>query len=488
MGLLEQMRSSSDSTFMQVVLAMVVVAFVLMYARQDGQRVGEAANVNGVRIMDTELNRSYRSQLSRAEQQRGRTLSDPEQQQLRDQVRQQLIQDEVLRQEAVRLGLEVSDDEVAREMVRQFTGDDGKYSAETYERYLKYSRQTDDAFKAQLRKDLLVRKLRGVALMSVGLSEADLKEAYRERETQVSLKMVQVRPAAFEKEFSVTEQMRADWLAQNASQVQETYDQDFKRLYDHPEQVRISMIRLAVVPEGPPLADLVPMLTEVREKIEKGADFAEMARKWSEDPTAADGGALGLRPVDQLSLQDSDALADLATGEMTKVFSTDTDVRLLRLEERVAAYSDSLEEVRDEIADRLITAEKIRELAYEFASVRLLPAWKERAEVPEELLAAYDMAATSTGLISTQQQGFTLFGPPQELLDASREAEVGQVLDKVFESNGIYFVAQLEERTEPDMEKFDNEKDRIREGALAQERGAFMSAWVDHLVSMASIR
>lgn len=486
MGLLEQMRSSSDSTFMQVVLAMVVVAFILMYARQDGDRVGVTAVVNGERIMDTELIRSYRDQMARMERQRGRTLSDPEQQQLRDQVRQMLIQNEVLRQEAVRLGLEVSDEEVARELLSQFSGEDGKFSQENYERFLKYSHLTEDAFEAQMRKYLLVEKLRNVARLSVTLSAAELEDAYREQETQVSLKMVQVRPASFD--FEVTDDVRTQWLAANEAQVKEAYDQDFERLYNHPEQVRYSMIRLAVVPDGPPLSDLVPMLTDVREQIEKGADFAELARTWSEDPTASNGGDVGLRPVKQLSQQDSQAIEGLAQGEMSKVYSTDTDVRLIRLEERVAAYQDDLESVTDEIADRLIKAEKVRELALAFARDELLPAWQTSSEVPESMLAEHDLAATSTGLIATQQKGFSLFGPPQELLDAARETEVGQVLPEVYEGSGIYFVAQLEERSEPDMERFENEKTMIRESALAQERETFLNQWTDNLVSTASVQ
>ena len=119
MGVLEQMRSGSDSTFMQVILAMVVVAFVGMYMNPQGERSGIVATVNGVRIMDTEYSREYRQALARREGQSGRVLSDAEQKQLGEQVRQQLIEKEVVLQEAERLGLEVSDDEVGRMVVNQ---------------------------------------------------------------------------------------------------------------------------------------------------------------------------------------------------------------------------------------------------------------------------------------------------------------------------------------------------------------------------------
>src|SRR5688572_17203432 len=108
MGLLEKMRSSSDSTFIQVVMALIILSFIGFYGQPNGDRSGVIATVNGTRILDTEYHRALREELRMVQ----RTLSDAEQKQLGEQVRQQLIERQVLLQEARRLGLEVSDSEV----------------------------------------------------------------------------------------------------------------------------------------------------------------------------------------------------------------------------------------------------------------------------------------------------------------------------------------------------------------------------------------
>lgn len=489
MGVLEQMRSGSDSTFMQVILAMVVVAFVGMYMRPEGERSGIVATVNGVRIMDTDYSRAYRLALAREEQRRNQTLSDAEQKQLGERVRQDLIEREVVLQEAERLGLEVGDDEVGRLIVmemRQFHDSDGVFSPELYERSLKRQQYTTADFQERVREDLLQSKLRQLVFIGASMSDPALREAYVESQTRVDLKLVEVRASAFEDEVVITDEDRASWLEQNSELISETYERDFDRLYNHPEQVRLRLIRLAVVPGGPQLADLVPKLNKVREELEAGAEFATLAGKWSEDPSALEGGDLGLRPVMQLSLKDTEAIEGLAAGELTRVFTTESDVRLLKVEERVEPRVETLDEVRNAIADRMIRAERVPALAAAFAEDELLVKWTEAGAVPEDLLTKHGLFARDTGPLPTQG-GNPLFGAPQPVLDAARTAEIGSVLPEVFEQGGKLFVAQLTSREDPDMEEFEEKRDEIRERVLAQRRFDFYSGWVADLKAQASI-
>src|SRR5262249_34733573 len=160
-----------------------------------------------------------------------------------------------------------------------------------------------------------------------------------------------------ESEVQITDDDRTKWIAENKTRIKDTYDKDYERLYNHPEQARLRLIRLAVLPDGPPLAELVPRLNKVREQIVAGADMASLAERWSEDPSAIDGGDLGLRPISQLSSDMSRAIDGVNAGSFTRVFTTATDARLVRVEERVAPKVDSLESVTNDIADRLMKEE-----------------------------------------------------------------------------------------------------------------------------------
>ena len=131
------------------------------------------ATVNGTKIFDMEYGRLYRQQLRVEEQRAQRSLSDPEQKSLGERVRQSLIEGQVLVQEANRLGLHVSDSEVALQLM-QIPGlrdGDGKYSEEKYRQFLKRNQYTKSDFEESLRSELLRAKLQQLVYTGASLSE-----------------------------------------------------------------------------------------------------------------------------------------------------------------------------------------------------------------------------------------------------------------------------------------------------------------------------
>src|SRR5687768_11437713 len=97
-SILEKMRSGQDSTFMQVVLALIIVAFVGLYIRPAGDMSSVVAVVNGEKILDTTYSRRYREVARMYEAQARRTLSDAEQREIGELVKQDLIDGAVLLQ------------------------------------------------------------------------------------------------------------------------------------------------------------------------------------------------------------------------------------------------------------------------------------------------------------------------------------------------------------------------------------------------------
>ncbi len=487
MGILESMRSGSDSTFMQVVMALLIFAFVGLYIPTGGDKLNTVATVNGEAIPDTEFNRVFGMRQRMVEAQTGATLSDAEQKMLHDQVREDLIEREVLLQEARALGIEVSDSEVARQLLQMpmLQGEGGRFSEELYARYLKQQRRARVDFEEEIREGLMLSKLQNLVYIGASTSEPAIREAWAEAGTTLELQTVAIRPASFDDELVITDEERKTWIAENGALVQETYDRDKARLYDHPEQIRLRMIRLAVRPEGPDVADLVPRLNKLRDRIAAGEDMAALAKAWSEDPSAFEGGDLGLRPVAQLSVDVSNAVSGLDAGSLSQVITTPTDVRLVRVEERVAPKVDELADVQDAIADKLMRNERLPRMAQTFAEDELLPKWKETGAVPDDLLAKHELAATSSGKLTLGQRN--PFGPPQVVLDAARNAEVGAVLPEVYETGGTLYVAKLVAREEPDPAQFEAEKATIRETYLLARREAFFRDWMADTKARAKI-
>lgn len=481
MSVLEQLRSGSDSSFMQVVMFVVILSFVFWYASPQGDQANVVADVNGSMIMSTDYNREFRNFQRYQESRLQRTLSDEEQNQLGETVKDVLIDRELIRQGAVELGITVSDDEVAARIIDDPANHDGdgQFDMKLFERQLKYAQLTREAFEARLREQIRREKVQQLVQLGATVSEPVVRRAWREANTKVDISYTTVREFSFLGDVEISDEELAAWLTENEVMAQERYDADLKLRYDHPEQVRVSMIRFTQQEGGPGIDVLKAKLQTIAEQIEEGADFADMARRWSEDPTALAGGDRGLRPVEQYDPKETEVLEGVEPGALSRVFVLNgTETRLYRVEERVAPKVDAFDEVKESIARQLMTQERLPALAVAFAEEQVLPAWTESNTPPTELLAGKNLRVQSTGPIALRGVG-GLARPPEEMMTAAESVEVGSVFPEVFEKDGSYWVGQLVTRDEPDESSYEEQQELLRSQALQQRRQAFFAAWVE---------
>ena len=99
---------------------------------------------------------------------------------------------------------------------------------------------------------------------------------------------------------------------------------------------------------------------EARKKAEdvygmllEGQDFAEMARKYSEDSSAKDGGALGNIKKGELAPDIEEAIMRLQPGETSTPFRSQVGYHLFRLDSRESLTGDGLVQVRNQVRDIL---------------------------------------------------------------------------------------------------------------------------------------
>jgi len=490
MSVLESMRSSSDSTGMQVVMVLVVVSFVFWYAVPQGDTTTVVAEVNGVRIMETEYRQVYSRAKNQREVQLQRALSNPEEQSLAESVRQELVQREVVRQEAEDLGIEVSEYEIAFTIaeIPGILNDEGRIDREKYDRFLQRQGTTSSSFQEKIREQLTFQKVQELVNIGTTISEPVLRRTYEQSQRKVDLTYARIRPSAFYSSIDVTPEELAKWFEENEGEARETYDKDFERLYKHPLSLHLSVIKLGVGTDGLGLADLLPKMNTIREQLVEGADFADLARKWSEHPSAEYGGDMGMKTVLQLSNDDIEAAKDLEPGAFGRVLTIDNELRIYKLHEREEPHEDSFEDVREKIAKRLIREQQAPVLATKFAEEELLIKWKETGEVPTELLASKMLSSQSTGLIPASG-GMTPFGgPPPELMAAAGEAAEGEVLGQVFESQGVLWVAQVTKREEAEMSEFEANRESIASRELITRRQTVFQNWMTDAVARADVR
>jgi hypothetical protein len=119
----------------------------------------------------------------------------------------------------------------------------------------------------------------------------------------------------------------------------EAHRQEFVR----PERVRLRQI----------LTEDRAAAERALQQIAAGADFAELARRLSQDPSAATGGYQGELSRENLPPAFADVIFSLKPGEVSRVVPAEYGFHVFQVLERFPAGAMPLEEARDEIRERL---------------------------------------------------------------------------------------------------------------------------------------
>ena len=179
--MLEQMRKHMN-WIMWTILVLIIVTFLFFGIYPSGGSRGVAATVNGETISTTELNRVYRNLYETYRQIFKDQFSDTLAKNLRSQALRDLVQNRLLVQEATRMGMRVSDEEVRDTIMRiPSFSPGGRFDQATYERYLDYINLKPSAFEESQRESLLRQKLERIIEQGVEVTDAEAKVAYAKR-------------------------------------------------------------------------------------------------------------------------------------------------------------------------------------------------------------------------------------------------------------------------------------------------------------------
>jgi peptidyl-prolyl cis-trans isomerase SurA len=133
------------------------------------------------------------------------------------------------------------------------------------------------------------------------------------------------------------------------------YYNDHKSEFVRPETVVIREIFVST--EGKPEAD-IPALRKKAENmrdrvLNNGDDFGELAKHYSDSPTAQQSGELGVFQRSQLDPKIADKVFALNRNQMTDVLETKTGFEILQVRERYEAGEQPLDKVDPEISNKL---------------------------------------------------------------------------------------------------------------------------------------
>lgn len=176
------------------------------------------------------------------------------------------------------------------------------------------------------------------ALAARGISFDEYKAQIKEQLERLRLISVEVRS-----KIQISEQEMREYYEANAGKFQ--VDEAFRA-------------RQIFLPVSPKATDEERKRTEsAGEKIlaeaRGGADFAGLARQYSKDPSANEGGDLGFVKKGELLQEFDEALAKLKPGEVSGLIRTPAGIHIVKLEEWRQGKDRSFESVKPEVEDIL---------------------------------------------------------------------------------------------------------------------------------------
>lgn len=164
------------------------------------------------------------------------------------------------------------------------------------------------------------------------------------------------------------------------AQVDKFY-RDNHQLFRDPGYIKFSTITIPKYPIGNPNstpADQLKLAEEIRQKAVSGSDFATLARTYSQDSRATDGGDWGLQAENTLNKELSDVAFKLQNGGVSKVVEISANYMIIYCENKQPGKLKPLEQIRPDI-ERAIKSEMGRE-----ALNRWLSTLAQRASIQPE--------------------------------------------------------------------------------------------------------
>lgn len=134
------------------------------------------------------------------------------------------------------------------------------------------------------------------------------------------------------------------------SEVEEFYRQNIQR-FTEPAEVELAEILLLT--EGKNKAAVRQRAEQVLAGLKSGGAFEELARQYSEGPTASRGGQIGSFKKGSMAAPLENVVFDLAEGETTGIIETDYGLQIVKVLSRKPSREQPLEEVRPEIQREL---------------------------------------------------------------------------------------------------------------------------------------
>jgi peptidyl-prolyl cis-trans isomerase D len=516
--MLDFMRKRKQARMIQVLFLIIIFVFIFWgfgNPFSDDPAPNSVAVVEGEPIALSDFQRAYEN-LKASYREAYKEQLTPEMLQslnLKQQTVEQLVNSTLMRQEALRVGFTVNDEEL-RDSIRNISVfQEGNHFDQTrYQRILTAARMTIGEFEEGQRNDLLRKKLERFVSDAVSATTDEALELFRFNNERLNLAFIKIPSTdllsavtvdkkesedyykTHNESFRQPERIRFAYLAYPAShfeskvqvtpQDEETFYNDHKAdRFTTPAQVHARHILLSYPgnSSAEDKAKLRETATGILTRARAGEDFATLATTYSQDTgTASKGGDLGFFPRGRMVKPFEEAAFNLSAGAISDLVESQFGLHIIKAEEVQAERERPLEEVRTEVHQEVVR-ERARDLARDQAT-------QDHGKIQNGAKLAE--VAQSAGLTVVESP---LVSRDESLPDLGRQPELtnaafGLTLDQVSEpvqAGEAWYLVSPRERVESKIPDFAQIADDVEKRLRTEKAEQLAKTKADALLTQA---
>lgn len=476
--MLEIMRENAQSWIIKILFAIIILAFVLTFGLGGLNSKGDPilAYVNEEPITVIEFEGKLRNLADNLRQQQKVSSDQLDSPQFKQMVLNELVQSRLILGEADRLGITVSDRELSKAIsaMPAFWNEQKQFDKDRYAAMLRQNRTTPEAFEQDFKQGMIQSKLQRFVTRTAQATPEQGRAIYNWLREEASIKYIPVNTDDFTEAVVVTPEQVTEYYNDNIDRFQKPAAASFKYIaftprqlasmedvteedlkqyyaahsdaYSQPEEVSASHILITLDENASPKeVEAAKKKAEgILAKAKAGQNFAKLAEKYSEGPSASQGGALGWFGRGTMVPAFEKTAFALKKGEVSEPVRTRFGWHIIKVNDRHAASQKPFEEVKNDIRDVVAesqASDKVSDLLDEsmdrlFSGMTL-----------DEIAAELKLSTQETPLISMQQVQ-QVFGMTQAAAETLFNMPVAEKPRTPLAINGGYLLA-LKLKEEP---------------------------------------
>jgi peptidyl-prolyl cis-trans isomerase D len=492
--MLDFLRKRKRNWVIILFLGVIIVSFTLFVGSGNfgDQLGGEVAEINGEAISQREFALHYDREIQRYRDLLKGSLT-PEMLKglnIKGNLMETLIQKKLLLQEARSLGLTASDDDLANHVAKtpefQIAG---RFSKNRYLEVLQANRLLPAQFEEDQRDQLTIQRLYSVILDAVHVTDAEARERYRIEQEKINLNYVKLALSDFASQVKVTEddiqkyyernkdslkeplKIQVEYLSYpydqftssvevNEKEIEEYYQANLNTQFRKPKEAKVRYISIGFAPGADEQKKAAQARAEaVVKEARAGKDFAELAKRESDDPTSAKGGDAGWIAAGQMPPQIEKAIFSLSKGGVSDPIESAGGFQIFKVEDTKDEKAPTLKEASAEIT-KILKTEKAKSEAAKAAD-------RDR----EKALSGNDFATLSRDsraplkLTNLFANGEILpeIGENQEFYKSAFTLGAKDT-SPIIEGRDAYYLMRLKQRKEPAVPPLESVRAQIEKG------------------------